>query len=81
MKQETNKKCPYCGGKGHIEIVIYYPASKMAKIMKKHKLSQVKLSEILGMSQAGVNNWFKPRTSVKGIKKKYFDILSKKGFV
>lgn len=80
MKQEKNKKCPYCGGKGHIEVLVFYPVSKMKKIMKKHDLSQSKLSEILEISQAGVNNWFKPKSNIRGIKKKYFDILSEKGF-
>jgi DNA-binding transcriptional regulator YiaG len=80
MKNKYEKECHHCGGKGKIEITVFFPVSKMVKIMKKHKLSQLKLSEILEISQAGVNNWMKPNSNVKGIKKKYFDMLAKKGF-
>ena len=80
MKKDKIKKCPYCGGKGEVEICVFYPVSKMIKIMKKHGLSQVRVASLLGLSQAGVNNWLKPKTNCRGIKKKYFDILEKKGF-
>jgi transcriptional regulator with XRE-family HTH domain len=52
----------------------------MKKIMKKHKFTQLALSELLGITQTSVNNWVKPSANVRGVKKKYFDILSEKGF-
>lgn len=80
MRSKKNKKCPYCGGKGSIEISEFLPVEKMEKLMKKHKLTQVKVADICGISQSGVNNWFNPRTCVRGIKKKYFDIMVSKGY-
>lgn len=80
MKNKNIKICSYCNGQGHREITVYYPISKMKKIMKKHKFTQLALSELLGITQTSVNNWVKPSANVRGVKKKYFDILSEKGF-
>lgn len=80
MRNATHKKCPYCGGKGKIEVVQFLPVEKMSKIMKKHKLTQTRVATLCGISQSGVNNWFKPKTLIRGIKKKYFLILESKGF-
>lgn len=80
MKKNNTKECRYCGGKGYTDVIVFYPVSRMKKIMKKHKLSQLSLSKILGISQTAVNNWFNPKTRIQGVKKKYFDILSEKGY-
>ncbi len=80
MNRSTSKKCPYCGGKGKIGSTTYSPVSKMKKIMKKHNLTQLKISELCGLSQAGVSNWFDTCRNVKGVKKAYFEMLAKKGY-
>ena len=80
MNRSTLKKCPYCGGKGKIGTTTYLPISKMQKIMKKYNLSQVRVAEICGITQTGVSNWFSTIKNTRGIKKTYFEILSKKGY-
>jgi DNA-binding transcriptional regulator YiaG len=77
----TSKKCSYCGGKGKIAITTYFPVSKMKKIMKKYDLSQVKVAKICGLSQPGVSEWFRTNKNTKGVKKDYFEILAKKGYL
>lgn len=79
--KKHEEKCSHCNGTGKIQLMIFYPVSKLIKIMKKHKLSQLKLSKIIGVSQAAISNWVKPRSpNVNGVKKKYFDVLEAKGF-
>lgn len=80
MKKSTTRKCQYCGGKGHIAIYKFLPASKMAKLMQKYKLTQAKIAELCGLSQTGVCNWFSKNKKTKGVKEDYFTRLAKKGF-
>lgn len=81
MNRSTSKICPYCGGKGKIGITKYLPLAKMIKIMKKHSLTQLRIAELCGLSQAGVSNWFDTRRNTKGVKQAYFEKLAKKGYL
>jgi len=78
--KNNRKKCQYCNGKGFKEIEIFYPVDKMVKLMKKHDLSQNKVSALIGVSQAVVSYWVKSKSRAQGIKKKYFDVLLAKGY-
>ena len=80
MNKSTLKVCPYCSGKGSIGILIYYPTSKMQKLMKKYALSQTEIAEICKISQTAVSNWFSSKKNTRGIKNGYFDLLAKKGY-
>jgi transcriptional regulator with XRE-family HTH domain len=50
---------------------------KMRAIMKRNGLSQVKLAEILGITQGSVSNWFNVTGSVP---REHFEVLKKKGW-
>ncbi len=80
MSIKFTKKCPYCSGKGEVRIAHFLPVSKMVKIAKKYKLTQLKIAELIGITQSGVNNWFNPKTCIQGIRTEYFEILKKKGY-
>jgi DNA-binding transcriptional regulator YiaG len=80
VNRSTLKVCPYCAGKGKIGITKYLPISKMQKLMKKYDLSQVKVSQICGITQTAVSNWFSTTKNTKGIKGAYFEMLAKKGY-
>lgn len=55
--------------------------NKMRKIMKKNNLTQMKLAEIIGISQGTVQGWFTASRNLKGrIKKIYFEILKSRGY-
>lgn len=49
--------------------------------MKKHSLTQLRIAELCGLSQAGVSNWFDTRRNTKGVKQAYFEKLAKKGYL
>lgn len=83
-KLKINKKCTHCGGnlKNPRQPKILTPdTKKMLNIMKRHKLTMMKLAEILGIGQSTVSNWFHEKTNIKGIiKKRYFEMLKLKGY-
>jgi len=84
--RNITKKCKTCGqivknGKLNKDFASKSEKDikKMKRVMKKNKLSQVKLSEILGISQSAVSSWF--RLNVGSIKSKHFDVLRDKGYL
>lgn len=52
----------------------------MQKLMKKHNLSQLKVSEICKITQVVVSNWFSSKKNILGIKNAYFNSLYNKGY-
>lgn len=82
--KKTAKKCESCGNSLVTEASSFESkdVKKLRRIMKKNKLSQNKLSIILGVSQSYVSSWLRENTNPNGkINKKYFEILKKEEYL
>ncbi len=78
------KICKFCKGKGTTKIrrspIDTPDTRRMLAIMKRNKLNQTLLSQLLGISQGTIAGWFKQETNKQGkIKSIYFEMLKIKG--
>ncbi len=80
----NRKKCMACGQliKRERKKMLDTPdVKKMLKIIKKYKLTQTKLANIIGISQGTIQGWFFKSTNIRGkIKPLYFEVLQMNGY-